>query len=160
MGDQTPVFIWDFYGNGSVIEETSQSTITYKYASGDNVFMVQPSVQVKRGETVSDPSSEKDVIFIWLADDPNVENCGVSVRNTVASSSIGTMKLAGTRLMVPATGRNVVQIYNAGGRQVRSLSPTTSIDLNDLNLTRGFYVVKMVRNGRQISSTPVLINAR
>lgn len=165
MQGATPVFMWDFYGDGRATLETSDTEVTYKYQYYDDIFLVQPSVRVKRGETVSEPSSQTDVIFIWLSDDESHTgecpgNPGTSVEQAKASASIGTMKLAGTRVLVPATGRNVVNIYNAVGRQVMSLTPKASVNLSTLGLTRGYYVVKMVQDGRRISSTPVMINGR
>jgi hypothetical protein len=76
MNDESPVFIWDLYGNGNVIKETAESSITYAYAYDPAAFVLLPQVKVKRGTTISAAAPETPLI--WLSDDETVDACDIS----------------------------------------------------------------------------------
>jgi hypothetical protein len=165
MQEQTPVYLWDFYGNGSAVVESADPTITYRYAYDPGVFLIQPSVRVKRGSTISNPSSETDVVFIWLSDDPSATVCPGNPATPVTQGTAGPpstkMKLSGHRITVPGTGRNVVRLYDATGRLAVAMEPRAGIlDLTKIGLTGGFYVVSLVRNGQTLERGSVLIGGR
>ncbi|MBD3315521.1 MAG: hypothetical protein GF344_07015 [Chitinivibrionales bacterium] len=172
MNGIAPVFFWDLYGNGSVIVETDENTVTYGYSYGSFleaseyvseywIDPIEPTVWVRRGELNSFPTQQP--LSLFVQDDPEIDDdteCSASIAHAFAGSSRGGIRIAGTRVMVPATGRSVVRIFDAFGRRVVSLTPKSSIDLSELGLTQGYYVVRMLHDGKRLASRPLLITDR
>ncbi len=156
MLDETPVYVWNF-GDGNT-QETSNATVTHTYAYDPSKVLYNVSVQVKRGQVISDASSE--VVIIYPSDDPN---CAVSVRlDKAAQKGSKLFALHGADMYLPTAARGAdVVVRDVTGRKVLSAPvSSTRINLNSLGLGSGYYMVSLVKNGVTLQSAPAMLNAR
>ncbi len=154
-----PVFVWDFFGDGSVVCTTTEASVTYKYAYDPDVFVITPEVMVRRGHTYSLPSSEQDVIFVFVTGTQQTcDNSQLPCITPITTDTRATRVSAHSRLLVrggclrlPVPGMHV-RINDLAGRQTAWSGFVSGSSLDVSPLSPGSYVVRAHGHGWHIAA--------
>lgn len=169
MLDETPVYVWDFYGDASVVCTTTVAAVTYKYPYSADIFIITPEVMVRRGTTYSLASSEEDVIFLFVSGtEETCDNSQLPCTGTPVGHNAGRTPAArfhGPRLrmhdgvLVLPTASMRVSVHDIAGRVVMPSRVVGGTALDLSFLLPGAYLLRAEGQGWSISS-PLHVTAR
>lgn len=169
MRGADPVWVWDFFGDATVVCTTTSATATYRYGYDPSIFLIKPSVKVIREETISEASAitQAEIIFIFLqGTDTDCDNSQLPCGETASAIRAGPVSpheqqqaFVHRNTLVTPPGLYRAVIHDARGRVAKHFTVRggrTALPA----LPPGFHALSLRTDGKTVLRVPLMSERR